>query len=121
MLNKVILMGRLTTDPENIVIGENSVKSSFVLAVKRNYKPKGGQDVDFIKINAWNKTAEFIKTYFKKGNLITLEGELHIGRYEDKEGKKASHHCVVVDKVYFCESKKVTEDEKIDDSDLPFG
>lgn len=121
MLNKIILMGRLTTDPENLVIGENNVKSNFVIAVKRNYKPKDGQDVDFIKINAWNKTAEFIKQYFKKGNLITVEGELHIDRYEDKEGKKTSHHCVVVDKVHFCESKKdVIKDEEIDDSDLPF-
>lgn len=119
MLNKTILMGRLATDPENSTIGENNVKSSFVIAVKRNYKPKVGQDVDFIKINAWNKTAEFIKKYFKKGNLITLEGELHIDRFEDKDGKKSSHHCVVVDKVYFCERKKEVKDEE-DDSDLPF-
>ena len=122
MLNKTILMGRLATNPENLTIGENNIKSSFVIAVKRNYTPKGGQDVDFIKINAWNKTAEFIKKYFKKGNLITLEGELHVDRFEDKNGKKASHHCVVVEKVYFCERKKEVENEKIndDDSDLPF-
>jgi len=122
MLNKTILMGRLATNPENLTIGENNIKSSFVIAVKRNYIPKGGQDVDFIKVNAWNKTAEFIKKYFKKGNLITLEGELHIDRFEDKNGKKASHHCVVVEKVYFCERKKEVENEKIDDddSDLPF-
>ena len=55
MLNKVILMGRLTTDPETMVIGESNVKASFVIAVPRNYKPKGSQEVDFIKINAWNK------------------------------------------------------------------
>lgn len=125
MLNKVILMGRLTTDPEIMVIGENNEKASFVIAVPRNYKPKGAQEVDFIKINAWNKTAQFIKQYFKKGNLITLDGELHIDRYEDKEGKKAIHHYVLVNQVYFCESKKESgeessENEKIDDDDLPF-
>lgn len=125
MLNKVILMGRLTTDPETMVIGESNVKASFVIAVPRNYKPKGSQEVDFIKINAWNKTAHFIKQYFKKGNLITLDGELHIDRYEDKDGKKASHHYVLVNQVYFCESKKEAgeepvENEKIDDDDLPF-
>lgn len=122
MLNKTILMGRLATNPENLTIGENNIKSSFVIAVKRNYTPKGGQDVDFINVNAWNKTADFIKKYFKKGNLITLEGELHVDRFEDKNGKKSSRHGVVVEKVYFCEKKKESENGKNDyeDSDLPF-
>lgn len=118
MLNKVIVMGRLTSDPETVCIGDDNIKSNFVIAVKRNYKPKDGQDVDFIKINAWNKTADFIRKYFKKGNLITLEGELHIDRYEDKDGKKLTHHCVVAEKVYFCESKKESEENSKSESDF---
>lgn len=86
MLNKIILMGRLTAEPE-MHVGNDMTYVRFTIAVERNYKNKSGDKVtDFINCTAWNSKAEFISQYFGKGNMIAVIGELNIDKYDDKDG-----------------------------------
>lgn len=106
MLNKVILMGRLTTDPELKQTPSNIAVVSFSLAVERNYTPKGSEkQSDFINIVAWRHTAEFISKYFSKGQLVAVEGSIQSRNYTDKEGNKRYITEVVAEQVYFAERK----------------
>ena len=120
MLNRVILMGRLTNNPEIKIINEENLKASFVIAVPRIYKNNGEKEVDFIKIIAWNRNAKFVEQYISKGKAIIVEGEIHIDKYEDKDGKKTNHHYVLASQFYFCENKKPNSDEKEDGDDISF-
>lgn len=106
MLNNVVLMGRLTADPE-LKQTQNGVSVlSFSLAVDRDYTQQGQEkQVDFINIVAWRLTAEFISKYFTKGQMMALKGAIQTRSYEDKQGNKRIAFEVVVDKVYFCGSK----------------
>lgn len=107
MLNKAILMGRLTRDPELRRTANNISVISFTIAVERDYAPQGEQRVtDFIDIVAWRKTAEFISRYFTKGMLVAVSGSLQSRKWEDKEGNKRVSYEVVADDVYFAESKR---------------
>ena len=72
MLNRVILMGRLTNNPEIKIVNEENLRASFVIAVPRNYKNNGEKEVDFIKIIAWNRNAKFVEQYISKGKAIIL-------------------------------------------------
>lgn len=102
MLNKVILMGRLTADPELKRTPNGVSVATFSLAVSRNYN----KDItDFINIVAWRQTADFISKYFSKGQLIALEGELQTRNYEDKQGNKRTAVEVIAEQVYFAEPK----------------
>lgn len=102
MLNRSILMGRLTSDPELKQTPNGIFVTSFSIAVNRNYN----RDItDFINIVAWRHTAEFICRYFKKGQLVALEGSIQTRNYEDKTGNKRTAFEVVADQVYFAESK----------------
>ncbi len=102
MLNRSILMGRLTSDPELKQTPNGIFVTSFSIAVNRNYN----RDItDFINIVAWRNTAEFICRYFKKGQLVALEGSIQTRNYEDKTGNKRTAFEVVADQVYFAESK----------------
>lgn len=106
MLNKVILMGRLTADPEIKQTTNGISVSSFSIAVDRSYAAKGAQrQTDFINIVAWRQTAEFISRYFSKGQMIALEGSIQMRNYEDKQGNKRVAFEVVADQVHFCGSK----------------
>lgn len=106
MLNKIALMGRLTADPELKATTSGISVLDFSIAVDRSYKTKAGDNVtDFINIIAYRSTAEFIKKYFVKGQMIALVGELHSGKYEDKEGKTRTIHKVAAEEVYFCGNK----------------
>jgi single-strand DNA-binding protein len=109
MLNVVALNGRLTKDPEVKVVTEKSVVN-FTLAVNRNYKNKDGEvEADFIQCQAWDKPAEFIGSYVKKGNLVSIAGSIHTRTYE----KDAVRHYVTeinVNSVQQLEKKKDTED-----------
>lgn len=105
-MNKSILMGRLTSDPEirNTANGVSVV--SFTLAVDRKYKKDGDeQTADFIRCIAFNKTAEFISKYGKKGTKFVIEGRIQTGNYTDKDGKKVYTTDVIVESVEFAESK----------------
>jgi single-strand DNA-binding protein len=106
-MNKVILMGRLTRDPETrYTQGNNTAVCSFSLAVNRRFKQEGQPDADFINVVAWAKTAEFVSKYFTKGQQVAVVGKIQTRNYDDKEGKKVSVTEVVAEEVYFADSKK---------------
>ena len=105
MLNRVILMGRLTADPELRKTASDLSVTSFTLAVDRNYGKGADRQTDFINCVAWRQTAEFISRYFQKGRMIALEGSLQTRNYEDKTGAKRTAYEVIVDQAYFADSK----------------
>ena len=105
-MNKTILVGRLTKDPETRQSGDKVV-TRFTLAVDRKYKTDGGQAADFISCVAFGKTAEFIDKYFRKGVKMALEGRIQTGNYTDKDGVKHYTTDVIAEAVEFAESKKV--------------
>ncbi|MEF9990710.1 MAG: single-stranded DNA-binding protein [Romboutsia sp.] len=88
-MNNVVLLGRLTKDPELRYVGKSQTPMvKFTLAVERKYKNKYGvRDTDFIKIEAWEKNAEFCSKYFNKGKLIGIEGALRVDKYETENGE----------------------------------
>lgn len=106
MLNRVILMGRLTADPEHKQTPSGISVTSFSIAVDRNYNGKDWKPPDdFINIVAWRNTADFICRYFSKGRMIAVEGSIQTRNYEDKNGNKRTAFEVVADQVYFADSK----------------
>ena len=105
MLNKVILMGRFTKDPELRSTPQSVSVCNFRLAVTRNYKNGGNYESDFIDCVAWRNTAEFVSKYFKKGNLVCVEGSLQSRNWE-QDGQKRTAVEVMVDNTYFVESKR---------------
>ena len=105
MLNKVILMGRFTKDPELRSTPQSISVCNFRLAVTRNYKNGESYESDFINCVAWRNTAEFASKYFKKGNLVCVEGSLQSRNWE-QDGQKRTAVEVMVDNTYFVESKK---------------
>lgn len=110
MLNKIILMGRLTRDPELRHTQSGKPVASFTLAVDRDTKDQNGQrGVDFIDCKAWNGTAEMISKYFAKGRMAVVVGRLQLSDWTDREGVKRRSAEVKVDQVYFGESKKDTQ------------
>ena len=107
MLNKIILMGRLTRDPELRRTGTGTAVTSFALAVDRDFKSQSGEkETDFIDIVAWRSTAEFVSKYFTKGRMAVVEGRLQIRDWTDKDGGKRRSAEVVADNVYFGDSKR---------------
>lgn len=107
MLNRVVLMGRLAADPELRVTPNNVAVATFTLAVGRTYVSKGGdRQTDWIDIVAWRQTAEFISKYFKKGQLMAVEGSLQTRTYEDKNGNKRKVVEIVADNAFFCEGRQ---------------
>ena len=106
MLNTIILMGRLTRDPELRRTGSGTAVASFSLAVDRDYKDQNGEkETDFIDCVAWRSTAEFASKYFPKGRMAVVEGRLQIRDWNDKDGNKRRSAEVVVDQMYFADSK----------------
>lgn len=107
MLNRIVLMGRLTRDPELRRTGSGTAVASFTIAVDRDFKGQGGEkETDFIDIVAWRSSAEFVSKYFSKGRMAVVEGRLQIRDWTDKEGSKRRSAEVVADNVYFGDSKK---------------
>ena len=105
-LNKVILMGRLSNDPELKQTTSGVSVCSFSIAVNRRFKSENGQqDVDFINIVAWRQSAEFVSRYFKKGSCIIVCGQIQTRNYTDNQGQKRYVTEVVADEVTFGESK----------------
>ena len=112
MLNKVILMGRLTRDPELRATAADVSVAAFTLAVDRGYSRRDNspqQTADFINIVAWRSTAEFVCRWFTKGQLVAVSGRLQVRNYEDREGNKRTVTEVVADEVFFAEKKKNIE------------
>lgn len=106
-MNKVILMGRLTRDPEvRYSQGQNGTAvCRYSLAVNRAYKREGEPDADFINIVAFGNRGEFAGKYFKKGMMVAVVGELRISSYTDKDGNKRWSTDVVVSEQHFAESR----------------
>ena len=137
-MNKVIIIGRFTRDPEiKYTTGENATATArFSLAVNRRFKNKeGNYDADFINCVAFGKTAEFIEKYFTKGMAIGITGRIQTGSYTNKEGQKVYTTDVVIEETEFVESKnKGTSDnvpnnnansnsdfeETVSDDEMPF-
>ena len=136
MFNLVVLTGRLTADPELKTTTNGTNVTTFSIAVERSYRSGEERQTDFINIVAWRKTAEFITKYFKKGNLIGIEGSIQTRRYQDKNGNNRTAFEVIANNVQFVESKReagaegasfsnadvndFAEMDAVDDSDLPF-
>ena len=111
MLNKIIIMGRLTRDPELRRTGSGTAVTSFSLAVDRDFKSQSGEkETDFIDVVAWRSTAEFVSKYFSKGRMAVVSGRLQIRNWQDKEGNKRRSAEVVADNVYFGDSKRDSAD-----------
>ena len=108
MLNKIVIMGRLTRDPELRHTQSGTAVASFTLAVDRDIKSKdtGEKATDFIDVIAWRQTGEFVSKYFTKGRMAVAEGRLQIRDWTDKDGSKRRSAEVVADNVYFVDSKQ---------------
>ena len=137
-MNKVILLGRLTKDPEvRYTQSSNTLVANFTLAVNRRFVKEGDtQTADFINISAWAKTGEFVSKYFKKGQQVAIVGRIQSRNWEDEQGQKRFATDVVAEEVYFAGNKKennsnTPEDNNFNssddnefeipnDSDLPF-
>lgn len=108
MLNKIIIMGRLTRDPELRHTQTGTAVASFALACERDFKDKtsGEKVTDFIDVVAWRQTGEFVSRFFTKGRMAVVEGRLQVRDWTDKEGNKRRTAEVVADNVYFGDSKR---------------
>ena len=107
MLNKIILMGRPTRDPELKRTQSGTAVANFSLAVDRDFKSQSGEkETDFIDIVAWRSTAEFVSKYFTKGRMAVVEGRLQLRDWVDQSGGKRRSAEVVADNVYFGDSKR---------------
>lgn len=130
-MNKVILLGRLTSDPEIRYSQEGMCIASFTLAVDRRIKKEGQPTADFIRCTAFNKGGEFAEKYLTKGTKIALEGHWQTGSYKNKENVMVYTNDCIVDRLEFAESKKSEQTTQTDDqgfmdvsdaelSELPF-
>lgn len=110
-MNKVILMGRLTRDPEvRYSQGEKATAvARFTLAVDRRFKREGDQNADFINCISFGKSAEFAEKYFHQGMKVTICGRIQTGSYTNKDGNKVYTTDVVIEEQEFAESKKASE------------
>lgn len=126
MLNYIVVMGRLTRDPELRYTKKDTPVASFTIACDRV-----SEGTDFIECVAWNKTAQFVDQYFKKGSMAVVEGRLQIRDWEDKNGNKRKTAEIMVNAVHFGESRKTERNlpdaptkpvvtEVSDDGELPF-
>ena len=106
MFNLVVLTGRLTADPELKTTSSGISVTTFSIAVNRRYRAGEETETDFINIVAWRQSAEFVAKYFKKGNLIGIEGSIQTRRYQDKNGNNRTAFEVVANNVQFVESKR---------------
>ena len=108
MLNHIVIMGRLTRDPELRRTGTGVAVASFSLAVDRDFSPRDGgeRETDFIDCVAWRQTGEFVSKYFTKGRMAVVSGRLQIRSWTDKDGNKRRTAEIVADNVYFGDSKR---------------
>ncbi|MBQ9993315.1 MAG: single-stranded DNA-binding protein [Clostridia bacterium] len=108
MLNSIVLMGRLTADPELRTTSSNISVTSFTIAVERNFadRASGERQTDFIDIVAWRSTAEFVSRYFRKGQLVAVQGSLQSRKWQDRDGNNRTSWEVQADQVFFAEPKR---------------
>ena len=111
MLNHIVLMGRLTRDPELRYTGSNVPVASFRIAVDRDFGrgENGERQTDFIDVVAWRQTGEFVSKYFTKGSMAVVSGRLQMRDWTDRDGNKRTSAEVVADNVYFGDSRRRDE------------
>ncbi|WP_375106136.1 single-stranded DNA-binding protein [Lysinibacillus fusiformis] len=109
MINRVVLVGRLTKDPELRYTPNGIASCRFTLAVNRAFKSEGEQQADFIQCVAWRKQAENLANFQRKGNLLGVEGRIQTGSYEGQDGKRVYTTDVVADSIQFLEHKNGSE------------
>ena len=126
MLNNIIVMGRLTRDPDFRMTQYQKPVANFTVACERDYAPTGEEkEVDFIDCCVFGKTADFVRQYFEKGSMVIAQGRLQFRSWLDKDNQKHTRAEVNVDRVWFGESKKKTAEPDLKeitepDGDLPF-
>ena len=120
MLNKIIIMGRLTHDPELRKTSGDTAVCTFSVAVERNWKgtASGSRDTDFISCVAWRHTAEFVNQNFAKGQMIVVEGRLQMRDWTDDEGHKRRVAEVVTDQIYFAGGGKPQQQNPSADEEM---
>ena len=107
MLNNIVIMGRLTRDPELRRTSSGVAVATFTLACERDFAAQGAdKETDFVDIVAWRSTAEFVSKYFTKGRMAVVSGRLQIRNWQDKEGNKRRSAEILADHIYFGEGKK---------------
>lgn len=120
-MNKAILMGRLTKDPELRMTNNQLPVATFTIAIDRKFKDaSGNKQVDFISCVAWRKTAELICQHFTKGRMIAVIGSIQVRSWDDKEGNKRYATEVIVDEFSFTGESKQTSQQSYDDGAMPF-
>lgn len=111
MINRAILMGRLTADPEHRQTPSGTPVCTFTMAVERRFSDRNGErQTDFLDVVAWKGTAEFVSQYFSKGKMIIVEGAIQTRSYEDRNGNKRKAVEIVADNVQFGEPKSAGRD-----------
>lgn len=118
-MNKSILMGRLTRDPEVRVTEGGTTIARYTLAVDRRYAKDGEQTADFIPCVAFGKAAEFAEKYYKKGTKIVITGRIQTGSYDDRDGKKVYTTDVIVEEQEFAESKQAQANNSTPTGNVP--
>ena len=118
-MNKVILMGRLTKEPELRHTTTDKPVTSFTLAVDRGFRTNGERQADFINCVAWNGTAEFVAKWFTKGQLVALSGRIQTRTYKDRDGNNRAAVEVVADEVFFAEGKRENTEANTDELPPP--
>lgn len=118
MLNHITIMGRLTRDPELRYTQSQTAVASFSLAVDRDFGGRDGgeRQTDFIDCVAWRQTAEFVSKYFQRGSMAVVAGRLQIRDWTDREGGKRRSAEVIVENIYFGESKRRDGGERSSES-----
>lgn len=120
MLNRIVLIGRLTRDPELRYTPKGIATAGFTLAVDRNFKGSNGErEVDFIPVVTWRQLAETCANYLRKGRLAAVEGRIQVRNYENNEGKRVYITEVIADNVRFLESSQNRSMNGSNDSDAP--
>lgn len=110
MLNHIVILGRLTRDPELRRTGSGIAVANFTVAVDRDFSSQSGEkETDFIDCVAWRQTGEFVSKYFKKGSMAAVSGRLQIRTWTDKDGNKRKAAEIVADNVYFGASKRESD------------
>ena len=121
MINRVILLGRLTADPEMRYLSSGNPVTNFTLAVERPFtNQQGEKETDFINIVVWRKLAELCSEYLVKGQKAAVEGRLQVRSYEDKQGQRRTIAEVVAENVQFLEKPRGAAESKFDPEDVPF-
>ena len=116
MFNLVVLTGRLTADPELKTTQSGISVTSFSIAVDRRYRAGEEKQTDFINVVAWRQSAEFVAKYFKKGNMIGIEGSIQTRKYTDKNGNNRTAFEVVANNVQFVETKRDSAPSAVEDN-----